>query len=72
MGPVLTFLHSELKTVEPGVPTRLPVVDGQTYEVHAHQEGSAGSFESEPHIFTATTGTTAVRLRPNAPPTLHD
>ena len=54
-----------------GVPMRLSVVDGQQYEVHAHLEFSGGHLESEPFIFTATTGKTVVRLRPDAPRMLH-
>jgi hypothetical protein len=55
----------------PGTPVRFPVVDGQRYQVHAHLEFPGGHFESEPFVFTATTGKTVVRLRPDAPRTLH-
>ena len=54
-----------------GVPLRRPVVDGQQYEVHAHLEFPGGHLETEPFIFTATTGKTVVRLRPDAPRNLH-
>jgi hypothetical protein len=54
-----------------GVPMRMSVVDGQQYEVHAHLEFSGGHLESEPFIFTATTGKTVVKLRPDAPRMLH-
>ena len=50
---------------------RRPVVDGQRYQVHAHLEFPGGHFESEPYVFTATTGTTIVTLRPDSPRTLH-
>lgn len=55
----------------PGVPLRRPVVDGQRYEIHAHVEFPGGHLESEPFVFTATTVKTVVRLRPDAPRTLH-
>lgn len=55
----------------PGIPLRLPVVDGQRYEVHAHLTVRGGHLESEPFVFTATTGRTVVRLRPDAPRVLH-
>jgi hypothetical protein len=56
---------------QPGVPVRLPVVEGQRYEIHAHLEFPGGHLESEPFVFTATTGKTVVSLRPDAPRTLH-
>lgn len=54
-----------------GVPQRMPVVDGQRYEVHAHLEFPGGHLESEPFVFTATSGKTVVTLRPDAPRVLH-
>ena len=59
------------ETVQMGVPNKRPVVDGQRYQVHAHLEFSGGHLESEPYVFTATTGTTVVTLRPDSPRTLH-
>ena len=56
---------------QPGVPVRIPVVDGQRYQVHAHLTVRDGHLESEPFVFTATSGETVVRLRPDAPRTLH-
>jgi hypothetical protein len=57
--------------VKPGVAYRGPVVDGQRYEVHVHLEFPDGHLESEPFVFTATTGKTSVTLRPDAPRNLH-
>jgi hypothetical protein len=57
--------------VKPGITYRLPVVDGQRYQVHVHLNFPGGHLESEPFIFTATTGETAVTLRPDAPRDLH-
>jgi hypothetical protein len=57
--------------LQPGIPQRFPVVDGQRYQVHVHLEFPGGHLESEPFVFTATTGKTAVRLRPDAPRALH-
>ena len=57
--------------VKPGVKYRLPVVDGQRYQVHVHLNFSGGHFESEPFVFTATTGETVVTLKPDAPRDLH-
>lgn len=57
--------------VKPGVKYRLPVVDGQRYQVHAHLNFPGGHLESEPFVFTATTGETLVTLRPDAPRDLH-
>lgn len=54
-----------------GVPMRLPVVDGQRYEVHVHLNYPGGHLESEPFVFTATTDRTIVRLRPDSPRDLH-
>ena len=74
----LRFCFMQLKdlggsswSVEAGVPHRVPVVDGQRYQVHAHLEFPGGHLESEPYIFTATTQKTVVRLSPDAPRTLH-
>jgi hypothetical protein len=58
-------------TVRASVPQRMPVVDGQRYEVHVHLQLPGGHLESSPYIFTATTGKTVVRLQPEAPRTLH-
>jgi hypothetical protein len=58
-------------TVTRGVAYKLPVVEGQRYQVHAHLEFAGGHLESEPFIFTATTGKTVVTLRPDAPRQLH-
>jgi hypothetical protein len=57
--------------LQPGVPHRFPVVDGQRYQVHVHLEFSGRHLESEPFVFTATTGKTVVTLRPDAPRRLH-
>jgi hypothetical protein len=57
--------------VKPGVMYRGAVVDGQRYEVHVHLEFPDGHLESEPFVFTATTGKTSVTLRPDAPRNLH-
>ena len=57
--------------VERGTPQRLPVVDGQRYQVHVHVEFRGGHLESEQFVFTGTTGRTVVTLRPDAPRTLH-
>lgn len=54
-----------------GVPLRMPIVDGQQYQVHAHLEFPGGHLESEPFVFTGTTGKTVVKLRPDAPRSLH-
>jgi hypothetical protein len=54
-----------------GVALRMPVVDGQQYEVHAHLDFPGGHLESEPFIVTGTTGKTIVKLRPDAPRNLH-
>lgn len=54
-----------------GIPRRFPVVDGERYQVHAHLEFPGGHLESEPFVFAATAATTVVRLRPDAPRTLH-
>lgn len=58
-------------TVKRGVVYRRAVVDGQRYQVHAHLEFPGGHLESEPYVFTATTGKTVVTLRPDAPRELH-
>jgi len=58
-------------TVERGVVYRGRVVDGQRYQVHVHLEFPGGHLESEPFVFTATTGKTVVTLRPDAPRELH-
>ena len=58
-------------TPQPGIPQRLAVVDGQRYQVHVHVEFPGGHLESEPFVFTATTGKTSVTLRPDAPRALH-
>jgi hypothetical protein len=58
-------------SVEPGVTYRRDVVGGQRYEIHVHLEYPGGHMESEPFIFTATTGKTTVTLRPDAPRDLH-
>jgi hypothetical protein len=57
--------------VTPGVTYRGAVVEGQRYEVHVHLEFPDGHLESEPFVFTATTGKTSVTLRPDAPRDLH-
>ncbi len=57
--------------VERGVVYKGAVVDGQRYQIHAHLEFPGGHLESEPFIFTATTGKTVVTLRPDAPRDLH-
>lgn len=57
--------------VKPGVTYRSAVVDGQRYQVHVHLEFPGGHLESEPFVFTATTGKTTVTLRPGAPRDLH-
>jgi hypothetical protein len=57
--------------VQPDVPFRVPVVEGERYEVHAHLEYRGGHLESEHHELTATTGKTAVRLRPSVAQELH-
>jgi hypothetical protein len=57
--------------VQPGVTYRSAVVDGQRYQVHVHLEFPGGHLESEPFVFTATTGKTTVTLRPDAPRDLH-
>jgi hypothetical protein len=57
--------------VKPGVTYRSAVVDGQRYEVHVHLEFPGGHLESEPFVFTATSGKTSVRLQPDAPRDLH-
>lgn len=54
-----------------GIPLRVPVVDGQRYQVHAHLTFPGGHLESEPLVFTASTEKTVLRLRPDAPRTLH-
>jgi hypothetical protein len=53
--------------VEPGLKYRRNVVDGQRYQVHVHLEFPGGHLESEPFVFTRTTGKTTVTLRPDAP-----
>lgn len=58
-------------TVERGVVYKAAVVDGQRYQVHVHLEFPGGHLESEPFVFTATTGKTVVTLRPDAPRELH-
>jgi hypothetical protein len=55
----------------PGHALTVPVVDGQPYEVHVHLRYPGGHLESAPYVFTATSGTTWVRLRPDQPRTLH-
>lgn len=57
--------------VKPGLTYRAAIVDGQRYEVHVHLEYPGGHLESEPFVFTATTGKLSVTLRPDAPRTLH-
>jgi hypothetical protein len=57
--------------VKAGVVYTSAVVDGQRYEVHVHLEYPGGHLESEPFVFTATTGKTTVTLRSDAPRTLH-
>lgn len=57
--------------VKRGVKYRRPVVDGQRYQVHVHLNFPGGHLESEPFVFTATTGETIVTLRPDAPRELH-
>jgi hypothetical protein len=57
--------------VKPGMKYRLPVVDGQRYQVHVHLNFPGGHLESEPFVFTATTGETTITLRPDAPRELH-
>jgi hypothetical protein len=57
--------------VKPGTRYRLPVVDGQRYQVHVHLNFPGGHLESEPFVFTATTGETTVTLKPDAPRDLH-
>jgi hypothetical protein len=57
--------------VRAGLPRHFRVVDGQRYQVHAHLEFPGGHLESESFVFTASTGKTAVRLRPDAPRALH-
>ena len=54
-----------------GLVYKRPVGDGQRYQIHAHLEYPGGHLESEPFVFTATTGKTVVTLRPDAPRTLH-
>jgi hypothetical protein len=56
---------------EAGEHFRQEVTEGQRYQVHAHVERAGGHLESEPFEFTATTGTTEVTLRPDAPRGLH-
>lgn len=58
-------------TVVRGVVYKGAVVDGQRYQVHVHLEFPGGHLESEPFVFTATTGKTVVTLRPDAPRELH-
>lgn len=65
------FRRRSTHTPQRGVPLRLPIVDGQGYEVHAHLKYPGGHFESEPAVFTATTEKTVVRLRPDGPRELH-
>jgi hypothetical protein len=65
------FARRSSHTPPIGVPHRLRVVDGQRYEVHVHLEFPGGHLESEPFVFTATTGRTVVKLRPDSPRTLH-
>jgi hypothetical protein len=65
------FRRSSTYRPHPGRPLRLPVVDGQRYEVHVHLNYPGGHYESEPVVFTATTEQTQVRLRPDAPRQLH-
>ena len=43
-----------------GVVYKGPVVDVQRYQVHVHLEFPGGHLESEPFVFTATTGKTVV------------
>lgn len=57
--------------VAANVVIKRPVVDGQRYQVHVHLEFPGGHLESEPFVFTATTGKTTVTLRPDQPRTLH-
>lgn len=47
------------------------VVDGQRYQIHVHLEFPGGHLESEPFVFTATTGKKVLTLRPDAPRELH-
>ena len=56
---------------ETGVNYTLPVVDRQRYQVHVHLSFPGGHLESEPVVFTATTGETVVTLKPDAPRELH-
>jgi hypothetical protein len=53
--------------VSDGVPLRLPIVEGHRYDVHAHLSSGRDHLESEPVVFTATAGKTAVSLVPDAP-----
>ena len=57
--------------VKAGVTYRSALVEGQRYEVHVHLEFPGGHLESEPFVFTATSGKTSVRLQPDAPRDLH-
>jgi hypothetical protein len=65
------FKIRSLYRAHPGTTVTLPVVAGQPYEVHAHARYPGGHLESAPYVFTATTGTTWVRLRLDEPRTLH-
>jgi hypothetical protein len=58
-------------TVVRGVVYKRAVVDGQRYQVHVHLVFPGGHLESEPFVFTATTGKTVVTLRADAPRELH-
>jgi hypothetical protein len=57
--------------VERGVVYKGTVVDGQRYQIHVHLEFPGGHLESEPFVFTATTGKKVLTLRPDAPRELH-
>ena len=57
--------------MKPGITYRGVLVDGQRYEVHVHLKFHGGHLESEPFVFTATSGKTSVTLRPDAPRDLH-
>jgi hypothetical protein len=79
-GGALKFCFIELEDlfsrwtsydVRRGVKYRLPVADGQRYQIHVHLNFPGGHLESEPFVFTATTGETVVTLRPDAPRDLH-
>jgi len=62
---------SSIYEVRPNTPLRLPVVEALRYQVHAQLEFPGGHLESEPVVFTATTGRTVVKLQPDAPRRLH-